>query len=460
MVQAFDDTRPRALRPAAGAGGRVPPHDLEAEEALLGTMLLSQDAASVGIERCTAGDFYKPAHGHIFGAIHALLERGEAIDAVTVTDELKRSGVLEQVGDPSIFISLQANTPSIANAKHYAAIVEEHSLLRKLIGVAGEIADIGYSVPEDVKAAVDEAEQMVFNVAERRGADSLHQLQDLLMLGLDRIEELGQRGSEITGLPTGYKELDRLLLGLQPSTLNIVGARPGMGKTSFALGILAHVGVTVGRPALLFSLEMGHLELTQRLLAAEAEVNGQNLQNGRIRTQDWAKIGEAVTRLSSAPIFIDDNPAVTVMDIRARARRLKKSEGDLGLVVIDYLQLMTGRGRAENRQNEVAEISRGLKILARELEVPVVALSQLSRNLETRTDKTPQLSDLRESGSLEQDADVVMFIYRESEYNDEVPIDRADDALIDVAKHRNGPTGKANLLFLKQYARFENHPGI
>ena len=217
--------------------------------------------------------------------------------------------------------------------------------------------------------------------------------------------------------------------------------------------------MAVQRPALLFSLEMGHLELTQRLLASEAEVNGQSLQTGRIRTQDWSKIGMAVTRLSSAPIFIDDNPNVTVMDIRARARRLKKSEGDLGIVVVDYLQLMTGRGRAENRQTEVAEISRGLKILARELEVPVVALSQLSRNLESRQDKTPQLSDLRESGSLEQDADVVLFIYRESEYNDEVPIDRADDALIEVAKHRNGPTGKANLLFLKQYARFENHRG-
>jgi replicative DNA helicase len=423
-------------------------------------MLLSNDATSVGIERCGTVDFYKPAHGHIFGAIEALFERGEAIDAVTVTDELKRSGLLEQVGDPSIFIALQANTPSIANARHYAAIVEEHSLLRKLIGVAGEIADIGYSVPEDVKAAVDEAEQMVFDVAERRGADTMYPLHELLGRGLDRIEELGQRGSEITGVATGYNELDRLLLGLQPSTLNIVGARPGMGKTSFALGILAHVGMVVQRPALLFSLEMGHLELTQRLLASEAEVNGQHLQNGRIRTQDWAKIGAAVTRLSNAPIYIDDNPAVTVMDIRARARRLKKSAGDLGLVVIDYLQLMTGRGRAENRQTEVAEISRGLKILARELEVPVVALSQLSRNLEQRTDKTPQLSDLRESGSLEQDADVVLFIYRESEYNDEVPIDRADDALIEVAKHRNGPTGKANLLFLKQYARFENHRGV
>ena len=297
MVQAFDDTRPRPLRTAPTpmpSGTRVPPHDVEAEESLLGAMLLSNDAASVGIEKCSSADFYKPAHGHIFGAIQALMERGEAIDAVTVTDELKRSGVLEAVGDRSIFISLLANTPSIANARHYAEIVEEHALLRKLIGVAGDIADIGYSVPEDVKAAVDEAEQMVFNVGERRTVDTMRPLQVLLGEGLDRIEELGKRGSEITGVATGYHELDKILLGLQPSTLNIVGARPGMGKTSFALGVLANVGLQVQRPALLFSLEMGHLELTQRILASEAEVNGQSLQNGRIRSQDWAKIGMAV----------------------------------------------------------------------------------------------------------------------------------------------------------------------
>src|SRR6204780_3949974 len=318
-------------------------------------MLPSNDAASVAIEKCSAGDFYKPAHGHIFGAIRALIERGEPIDAVTVTDELQRSGLLEAVGDPSVFISLQANTPSIANARHYAAIVEEHALLRRLIGVAGEIADLGYSVPEDVEAAVDEAEQMMFNVAERRTADTMSPLHELLLKGLDRIEELGKRGSALTGVATGYHELDKILLGLQPSSLTIVGARPGMGKTSFALGILAHVGVVVQRPALLFSLEMGHLELTQRMLASEAEVNGQSLQTGQIRTQDWPKLGTA-------------------------APRLKKSEGDLGIVVIDYLQLMTGRARAENRQTEVAEISRGLKILARELEGPGVGLSQPTRN--------------------------------------------------------------------------------
>src|SRR4029077_5980632 len=230
--------------------------------------------------------------------------------------------------------------------------------------------------------------------------------------------------------------------------------RPGMGKTSFALGVLANVGLQVGRPALLFSLEMGHLELTQRLLASEAEVNGQSLQTGRIRSQDWSKIGMAVTRLSSAPIFIDDNPNVTVMDIRARARRLRKSEGELGVVMVDYLQLMSGRARAENRQVEVAEISRSLKILARELETPVIALSQLSRGLESRQDKRPMLSDLRESGSLEQDADVVLFIYREEQYDPDIPIERRGDAEIIVAKHRNGPTGSVHLAFLSQYARF------
>src|SRR3984957_1850187 len=270
VVQAFDDIRPRPLRTAphpVPGGTRVPPNDVDAEESLLGAMLLSNDAASVGIEKCSAADFYKPAHGHIFGAIRALMERGEAIDAGTVTDELKRSGVLEQVGDPSIFISLQANTPSIANARHYAQIVEEHALLRKLIGVAGDIADIGYSVPEFVKAAVAVAEKIVFIVGQRHTVDTMRPLQVLLGEGLDRIEELGKRGSEITGVATGDHELDKILRGLQPSTLNIVGARPGMGKTSFALGVLANVGLQVQRPALLFSLEMGPLALTPRTRA-------------------------------------------------------------------------------------------------------------------------------------------------------------------------------------------------
>jgi replicative DNA helicase len=351
---------------------------------------------------------------------------------------------------------LQANTPSTANAAHYARIVEEHSLLRRLVGVATEIAEIGYSVPEDVTGAIDQAEQMVFDVSQRRTTETIAALRDLLMPGLDRIEELSQRRDAITGVATGYADLDRILAGLQPSSLTIVGARPAMGKTSFALGMLAHVGIDLRRPALLFSLEMGHLELTQRILAAEARVDAQHVRTGQLKESDWGKLGTAVSRLSDARIFIDDNPNLTVMDIRARARRLRQSEGDLALVVVDYLQLMTGRARAENRQVEVAEISRGLKILARELNVPVVALSQLSRGLEARQDKRPMLSDLRESGSLEQDADVVLFIYREEHYDPDTPIDRHGDAEIIVAKHRNGPTGSTHLLFLSQYARFDN----
>jgi replicative DNA helicase len=456
MVQAFEDARPRPLRPTP-ISPRVPPHNLEAEESVLGAMLLSSDAAAAAMEVVNAEDFYKPAHGHVFTAILALFERGEPVDAVTVSDELRRSGLLEAVGDPALLVSLQTNTPSIANVTYYARIVEEHALLRRLVGVAGEIAEIGFSVPEDVGAAVDEAETLVFNVAQRRTTETIAELKDLLEPTLERIEELAQRRQTVTGTATGYVDLDHILAGLQPSSLTIVGARPAMGKTSFALGMVAHVGINLRRPALLFSLEMGHLELTQRILSSEARINAQHVRTGQQLSQsDWGKLGSAITRLSDARIFIDDNPNLTVMDIRARARRLRQKEGDLGLVVVDYLQLMTGRARAENRQVEVAEISRGLKILARELGAPVVALSQLSRNLEARQDKRPMLSDLRESGSLEQDADVVLFIYREEQYDPDVPIERRGDAEIIVAKHRNGPTGSAHLLFQSQYARFDN----
>ena len=456
MVQAFDNAPPRHLHAAPAAGPRVPPHDLEAEESLLGSMLLSADATSRALEICSAQDFYKPAHGHIFGAIESLYGQGEPVDAVTVTDELRRATLLEAIGDPAVLVSLQANTPSVANAEYYARIVEEHSLLRRLVGVAGEIAEIGYSVPDDVTAAVDDAERMVFDLSHRRTTESIASLRDLIGPSLDRIEELASKGGDITGLATGYSDLDKILAGLQPASLTIVGARPAMGKTSFALGILAHVGTVLQKPALLFSLEIGHLELTQRMLASEARVDAQRMRTGDLHDPDWAKVGTAVSRLSDSMIFIDDNPNLTVMDIRARARRLRKSQGDLGVVMVDYLQLMTGRQRAENRQVEVAEISRGLKILARELNCPVVALSQLSRGLEARQDKRPMLSDLRESGSLEQDADVVLFIYREEQYDPDTPIDRRGMAEIIVAKHRNGPTGSAHLVFLNQYARFDN----
>jgi replicative DNA helicase len=439
-------------RSAAGGTRRIP-HDLDAEESLLGAMLLSRDAIAVGVETCTADDFYKPVHGYIFDAIVSLYGQGEPADPITVADELRRAGLLDSVGGSGALVALQANTPAVSAASRYARIAEEHCLLRKLIGVAAEISELGYSVPEDVTAAVDRAETMVFEVAQRRAVDTLVAIRELLGQTLDDLEALYGRGDAITGVPTGYTDLDHKLAGLQPSNLVIVGARPGAGKTSFALGMAAHAAMERRVPVLVFSLEMSHLEITQRFLCGEARVDSSRMRNGRLLEADWTKISHATGRLGEAPIFVDDNPNTTVMDIRAKSRRLRSRSG-LGLVIVDYLQLMTGRHQAENRQVEVAEISRGLKILARELEVPVVALSQLSRNLESRADKRPVLADLRESGSLEQDADVVMFIYRDELYNPDSP-DRGTAEVI-VAKHRNGPTGVTQLAFLEHYARFVN----
>lgn len=416
-------------------------------------MLLSRDAIAVGVETCSADDFYKPIHGYIFDAIVSLYGQGEPADPVTVADELRRAGLLDSVGGSGALVAIQANTPAVSNAGRYARIVEELCLLRKLIGVSAEIAEIGYSVPDDVTAAIDRAETMIFEVAQRRAVDTLLALRELLGHTLDSLEALYGRGDTITGVPTGYTDLDQQLAGLQPSNLVIVGARPGAGKTSFALGMAAHAAMERRVPVLVFSLEMSHLEVTQRFLCGEARVDSSRMRNGRLLEADWTKISHATGRLGEAPIFVDDNPNTTVMDIRAKARRLRSRSG-LGLVIVDYLQLMTGRHAAENRQVEVSEISRGLKILARELEVPVVALSQLSRNLESRADKRPVLADLRESGSLEQDADVVMFIYRDELYNPDSP-DRGTAEVI-VAKHRNGPTGVTQLAFLDHYARFVN----
>jgi replicative DNA helicase len=420
----------------------------------LGAMLLSRDAIAAAVEICAADDFYKPAHGHVFEAVCSLYGQGEPVDPVTVADELRRADLLEAIGGTATLISLQANTPATANAGRYARIVEEHALLRGLIGVASEIAELGYSVPDDVANVLDRAESMVFEVAERRVTDTLKPLHDLLSESLDRLEALYDRGEAITGVPTGYVDLDERLSGLQPSNLVIVGARPAMGKTSFALGIASHAAMEARAPVLYFSLEMSHAELTQRLLCSEARVDSSRVRNGRLLESDWPKISHAIGRLAEAPIYIDDNPNLTVMEVRAKARRLKSRLGELGVIIVDYLQLMSGRNRAENRQVEVSEISRGLKILARELEVPVIALSQLSRNLEMRSDKRPVLADLRESGSLEQDSDIVMFLYRDDVYNPESQ-DRGTAEVI-VSKHRNGPTGVTQLAFLDHYTRFAN----
>ncbi len=453
MAQAITEIRERGRAGGRSRSERVPPHDLQAEESLLGAMLLSRDAIASAVEHCRTEDFYRPAHSHIFEAICSLYAQGEPADPVTVSDELNRADLLEAAGGAGNLIGLQSNTPAIANAARYARIVEEHALLRRLISVAGEIAEMGYSLPEDVAAAMDRAEALVFEVVERRVTDSLKPLRELLAVSLDHLEALYNRGDTITGLPTGYADLDERLSGLQASSLVIVGARPSMGKTSFALGLASHAAMERRLPVLFFSLEMSHLELTQRLLCSEARVDSSRMRNGKLHESDWPKVVHAIGRLGEAPLFIDDNANLTVMEIRAKARRLKSREG-LGLIVVDYLQLMSGPGQVENRQVEVSEISRGLKILARELSVPVVALSQLSRNLENRADKRPALADLRESGSLEQDADVVLFIYRDELYNK----DSADKgtAEIIIAKHRNGPTGTTQLAFLDHFTRFAN----
>src|SRR3954462_12946316 len=432
---------------------RVPPHNLNAEESLLGALLLSRDVVDqigelgVGIDH-----FYKPAHKHISAALRGLMAIGQPVDAVTVADELRRNGLLDEIGGAQTLLELQNATPAISNASRYAKIVQDTAMLRKLIGVASEIAEIGYLEPDDVTKALDEAETKVFEIAETRIVDTTMSLSDLLPLAMDKLQETFERGDIITGTATGFNDLDEILSGLQPSTLNIIGARPAMGKTSLGLGIAAHVAQTTRRPVLIFSLEMGHTELTQRILSSEAEVDSQKLRTGRLVEADWTKIGRAINRLD-VPLYLDDNPRVTVMEIRAKARRMKARQG-LALIVIDYLQLMSGATFAENRQLEVSEISRGLKILARELDVPIIALSQLSRGLETRGDKRPMLSDLRESGSLEQDADVVMFLYRDEVYNKE----SSDKAMAEViiAKHRSGPTGTVRLVFRGQFTKFGN----
>ena len=448
MVQPVEDIRSRST-------ARVPPHNIEAEESLLGAMLLSRDAMLSAIEaHIELADFYKPAHGQIYDAMYLLHGRGEPVDVVTVSEELRHRGLLDALGGRSTLLRIQAATPASANAEHYAGIVAELSLLRRLIGVAHDISEMGYSPDDDVADTLDRAEAMVFEVAERRVADSMTQLYPALEQTMEELERLYERESQLTGVPTGYTDIDGILLGLQPSSLVVVAARPGQGKTSFVMGAAAHVALETNKPVLFFSLEMGHLELTRRLLASEAHVDMQGLQTGRLSDQEWTKLNHAVGRLAEAPIFIDDNPHCTVMEMRAKARRIKARYGDIGLIVIDYLQLMTTGKRVENRQVEVSELSRGLKILARELNAPVVCCAQLNRQLEYRQDKRPMLADLRESGSIEQDADVVMFIYRDEYYNPDS--ERMGSAEIIIAKHRNGPTGNAHLAFIARSTKFAN----
>lgn len=433
---------------------RTPPHNIPVEQSLLGTLLLSKEAIATAVEVLESDAFYKPAHKHIFDAITTLYGAGDEVDVMTVSDLLDRGELLEGVGGLPALIDLQQTAPSITGSRKYAEIIRENALLRRLINVGNDITEIGYSRPADVVMAIDEAEHLVFEVAQGRASDSMADMRSLVERNLDRLEELIERDEGLTGVPTGFSDLDELTSGLQPNALYVIGARPAMGKTSFALNIAANVAIEADRPVLIFSLEMGQLELSQRILSSESRVDSKNLRDGKLDDSDWTKISQGIGRLSEAPIWIDDNPALTVMDIRGRARRLKSRSDDLGLIIVDYIQLMTGRSNAESRQVEISEISRNLKILARELETPVIGLSQLSRTLESRNDKRPMLSDLRESGAIEQDADVVMFLYRDEVYDPE----SADSGIAEVivAKHRNGPTANLKLAFLPQFTRFAN----
>jgi replicative DNA helicase len=437
----------------APGGGRIPPSAIEAEESLIGAMLLSAEAVSIAYETVQAEDFYRPLHGQIFSSIIALANAGEPVDYVTVQAKLQERGAIAV--ELALLSSLQMNTPSAANAQHYAELVREKAQQRRLISVAGEIVDDAYVATEDVVGLIDEAERKINAIGDAGRTDSVSPLQRLLLSEADILEERGETRGRINGLETGYKSLDLILQGLQPSSMTIVGARPGTGKTAFALGILIHVGAVVKRPALFFSLEMSRQELAERILASTARIDSSKLRTGDLSDADWNRAHEAFGYLQSAKVFIDDNPALTVMDVRARARRIRQQNGDLGVVIIDYLQLMSSRGRSENRQVEVSDMSRSLKILARELQCPVIALSQLSRKLEDRADKRPMMSDLRESGSLEQDADVVLFIFRPEQYG-EVANDKKAEAEIIVGKNRNGPTRNAHLTWRGEFARFDN----
>jgi replicative DNA helicase len=451
MTDTRNGQKPRPVS-AGAVVARVPPHNLDAEAAVLGAMMLSRDALAAAAETgLDAGEFYKPSNGHIYAAVLRLDRRGDPADPVTVADELTRDGLLDLVGGIGELMNIQSDTPATSNAGRYARIVREMAQLRRLIGAAGEIAEVAYSLPEDVPAAVDRAEALVFGVGEANLVDTVVPVDVLLAEGLDSIEALYQRGDTVTGIPTGFADLDAILSGLQGGDLIVLGARPAVGKSAFALDIARHVAFESQRPALLFSLEMSRKQITQRLFAAEAGVELGRVRNGRLTDDDWPKLSSAIARIKDTQLFVDDKRDVTVTELRAKARRLRSRLGDLGVVIVDYVQLMQAEGRSENRQLEVAQISRGLKILAGELDVPVIALSQISRGVELRADKRPTLADLRESGALEADSDVVLLLYRDELYN-EASADRGVTEVA-VAKQRNGPTGTIKVAFLNHYAR-------
>jgi replicative DNA helicase len=436
---------------------RTLPHDLDAEKSVLGAILINNQAFNQAAEVIDAADFYRDAHRRIFEKMIGLTDRGNPVDLLTLKDELGRSGDLDEVGGPAYISALTDGVPRSANVEYYAKIVKEKSTLRRLIQSATEVLGRAYDAEEDADDLLDEAERSIFQIAEHRLRSGFVPVSQLVDAGYQLIEQLQEHRGLVTGMPSGFVDLDEMTSGFQKADLVIVAARPSMGKTSFVLNIALHCGIEAGKTVGMFSLEMSKEQLFMRMLTSEARVDAHRFRGGFLGEQDYARLVEAFARLHDAKVFIDDTPSVGILEMRAKSRRLKLEHG-LDLLIIDYLQLMQGRGRFENRQQELASISRALKILAKELNVPILALSQLSRAPEARGDHRPQLSDLRESGALEQDADVVLFIFREEMYaqEGERSPDAEGTAEVIIGKQRNGPTGTVRLAFLKQYTRFEN----
>src|SRR5689334_20470697 len=438
---------------------KLPPHSLEAEQSVLGGLLLDNEAADKVGDVLADADFYSEAHRLIYQHIFRLAAEGKPADVVTVSESLASSQKLDYIGGLSYLGALVANVPTAANIRHYAQIVRDRSILRQLAATAGDIADTAYNpLGRSAKEVLDQAEAKVLHIAEQgsRGAHQVVTVGSLLGGVVDRIEVLYNRDdpSEVTGVPTGFTDLDRMTSGMQPGDLVVVAGRPSMGKTAFALNIGEHVALAAGLPVAVFSMEMGASQLALRMIGSVGRLDQQKLRTGRLASDDWERLSSALGRLNEAPILIDETPALNAIEVRSRARRLMKQYGKLGLVIVDYLQLMQASSQGENRATEISEISRGMKALAKELKVPVMALSQLNRSLEQRPNKRPVMSDLRESGAIEQDADVIVFIYRDEVYNAETQ-DKGVAEFI-IGKQRNGPIGTVRLTFLGEYTRFES----
>jgi len=433
--------------------GRKPPQNISAEQAALGSMLLQEEAILHSVEILKPEDFYRKSHQIIYSCIIDLFDQNKGVDLVTLTEELNRRNKLEEIGGVTYLTALINSVPTAANIAYYVKIIEEKSILRHLIDNATNIISMSYEEEEEAKVLLDKAEHLIFEVSQRNIERYFVPINEILQDSFEKIEDLYHREEFITGIPSGFIEFDELTTGFQPSEFIVVAGRPAMGKTAFCMNIAQYVSINRHIPVAIFSLEMSRSQLVQRMLCSEARIDSHNLRRGRLAEKDWGLLSAAAGRLASAPIFIDDTPGISCLEIKAKARRLK-AQHSLGLVIIDYLQLIQTGGRVESRQQEISDISRSLKGLARELNIPVIAVSQLSREVEKRPERRPRLSDLRESGAIEQDADLVVFIYREEYYKPKTERKGIAEAII--SKQRNGPTGTIELTFIKEYAKFEN----